>query len=427
MEELNSVSTDNRFHLYVDGLKLSIFYHERMYRVMMDDEELKTLFRLTESDRVERKASAADGKKIRDAICAFGNDMPDYRRPGVVFIGQNDDLSCAGLHIDDALLLRLSSWCTSGSIMPLPSVAIRTVEIDGCTVAAIIVEPSDNPPLRHGGEVRVRVGPMRGLATPEQERRLVEKRRWGNLPFDLHGVTRASVSDIDLVRFQSEFLPSLVSREHLERDNRDLEQALVAARICGPDSKPTVSGVLLLGKDPRAYFPGAYVDWRVVDGTSATDETLDSKEIGGSLFDQVRRIEEAVSAINNNSVEITIDRHARKEAVPFSSLQQLIRNAIIHRNYEATNAPIRVTWYADKVEILSPGGPYGAVTKANFGSGATDYRNPTIAQAFKAYGFVERFGIGIPIARDALVRAGSGELSFEIHDTYTNVTIRRAQ
>ncbi|MGN8151959.1 ATP-binding protein [Agrobacterium sp. 22094] len=394
---------------------------------MLTDEDLTELYFLRESDRVERKASAADGKKIRDAICAFGNDLPNYRRPGVLFVGQNDDLSCSGLEIDDALLLKLSSWSTSGNIMPIPSVTIRAVELGGCTVAAVIVEPSDNPPLRHGGEIRIRVGPTRGLATPEQERRLVEKRRWGNLPYDLHQVPRATVADIDLVRFQNEYLPSVVSREHLDREGRDQQQELVATRVCGQDGLPTVAGILLLGKDPRAYFPGAYIDWRVVRGTSATDETVDTKEISGSLFDQVRRIEELISATNKSALALEDDRHTRRETLPSRTLQQLVRNAIMHRNYEATNAPIRVTWYTDKVEILSPGGPYGAVTRENFGQGATDYRNPTIAQAFKSYGFVERFGIGIPLAREALSQTGAGELIFEVNDTYTNVTIRHGQ
>jgi ATP-dependent DNA helicase RecG len=392
---------------------------------MLSDEELTSLYRIAETDRVERKASAADPRKIRDAICAFGNDMPDHRQPGVVFIGQNDNLSCSNLEIDDTLLLKLGQWCTSGNIMPLPSAVVRSVEIDGCKIAVVIVEPSDNPPLRHGGEIRVRVGPMRGLATPEQERRLVEKRRWGNLPYDLHGVARSSLDDLDIGRFQGEFLPSVVSRDHLDRQNRDLHQELVAMRMSGPEMIPTVSGILLLGKDPRAYFPGAYIDWRVVAGTSVTDETIDTKEISGSLFDQVRRIEETIASINSVSLEITGERHRRQEAIPTRCIQQLVRNALIHRNYEATNAPIRVTWFADRMEILSPGGPYGGVTQQNFGKGATDYRNPTIAQAFKSYGFVERFGIGIPIAREALQEAGADELIFQVNETHTHVTIRQ--
>ncbi|MCW6038506.1 ATP-binding protein [Spirulina subsalsa FACHB-351] len=42
----------------------------------MDAHELEKWFNDLESDRVERKASIADSKKIRQAICAFANDLP---------------------------------------------------------------------------------------------------------------------------------------------------------------------------------------------------------------------------------------------------------------------------------------------------------------------------------------------------------------
>ena len=43
----------------------------------MRDEALTALLDDIESDRVERKESVADGDKIRQAICAFANDLPD--------------------------------------------------------------------------------------------------------------------------------------------------------------------------------------------------------------------------------------------------------------------------------------------------------------------------------------------------------------
>ena len=75
---------------------------------MLTDDEVSTLFHEMESDRAERKRnfqSAAD--KIRQAICAYANDLPDYRLPGLVFIGQEDDGSCSGINVDDELLKTL--------------------------------------------------------------------------------------------------------------------------------------------------------------------------------------------------------------------------------------------------------------------------------------------------------------------------------
>jgi len=73
--------------------------------------------------------------------------------------------------------------------------------LDGCTMAIVEVTPSDNPPLKYQGRVCVRIGPRRGFATPEEERRLTEKRRSGNLPFDQQPVAGASIEDLDFLRF----------------------------------------------------------------------------------------------------------------------------------------------------------------------------------------------------------------------------------
>lgn len=88
----------------------------------------------------------------------------------------------------------------------------------------------------------------------------------------------------------------------------------------------------------------------------------------------------------------------RRSTVPFEALQQIVRNAVMHRTYEGTNAPVRVTWFDDRVEVQSPGGPFAAVTSVNFGEpGVTDYRNPTLAGALAQLGYVQRFGVGIPL------------------------------
>src|SRR5207253_2834366 len=109
----------------------------------------------------------------------------------------------------------------------------------------------------------------------------------------------------------------------------------------------------------------------------------------------------------------------RRPDYPIAALQQLARNAILHREYEGTNAPVRITWFNDRIEIQNPGGPYGQVTKRNFGQpGVTDYRNPHLAEVMKNLGYVQRFGAGIQIARRELANNGNPELEFTVEDTY---------
>jgi len=97
----------------------------------------------------------------------------------------------------------------------------------------------------------------------------------------------------------------------------------------------------------------------------------------------------------------------------------------MHRTYECTNAPVRVYWFNDRIEIISPGGIFGALTPEKFGKpGITDYRNPNLAEAMRTLGFVQHFGMGILIARKVLKGAGHPEPIFEIDNAYAIATIK---
>src|SRR3990170_5843926 len=98
----------------------------------VDDHELQALLTDLESDRVERKASLADREKIAQAICAFANDLPDHRLPGVVFVGVNDDGGCAHLSITDELLRTLADMRSNGNIHPFPTITVQKRTLSGC-------------------------------------------------------------------------------------------------------------------------------------------------------------------------------------------------------------------------------------------------------------------------------------------------------
>lgn len=53
----------------------------------MTDAELLALFRLSESDRVERKENNTHPDRVREVICAHANDLPNHRETCVIFIG----------------------------------------------------------------------------------------------------------------------------------------------------------------------------------------------------------------------------------------------------------------------------------------------------------------------------------------------------
>ena len=105
------------------------------------------------------------------------------------------------------------------------------------------------------------------------------------------------------------------------------------------------------------------------------------------------------------------------------AVHEILMNAVIHRNYESTT-PVMINHYADRMEVLSPGGLYGDLTPDQFPR-VTAYRNPVVAEAAKVLGFVNRFGRGIPTAQAELARNAAPPAEFELGLNHVLVTIRR--
>jgi ATP-dependent DNA helicase RecG len=229
-----------------------------------------------------------------------------------------------------------------------------------------------------------------------------------------------------MARFELEYLPASASPEALAENGRPREQQLRAMRLVHPDGTPTVTAILLLGREPMQWLPGAYVQILRIEGTSLTDPLIDQHMVAGTVADQIRQVEEIVRL--NIARPAAVGGPLRVDApdYPEEALRQLVRNAVLHRNYEGTAAPVRITWFSDRIEIQNPGGPYGQVTRDHFGeAGVTDYRNPNLAAALRALGFVERFGVGIAIARNRLDANANPPLEFEVEEQHVLAIVRR--
>ena len=396
------------------------------------DDELLQIIKDDESDCVEFKESLSSSatERIREAICAFANDLPRYEKLGFVFVGVRNDSTICGLSVTDQLLQQLAHMKTDGNIVPPPSLTVEKRVLQGKEIAVVTVQPSNSPPVRYKGTIHIRIGPRRGIATAQDERILNEKRRYGDMPFDLQPIHTAGVSDLNLAQFENEYLPQAFSAEILEANERTPEEHLAATKmIASTDERSaTVLGILVLGKTPQDFLSGAYVQFLKIDGNELADDILDSEEIRGAIPDLLRRLDDKLIAHNRTAVDFTTSVvEQQTELYPISALQQITRNAVMHRTYETTNAPIRVSWFNDRIEVCSPGGTFGVVTAENFGQpGLTDYRNPNLAEAMKNLGYVQRFGAGIPTARRQLKEAGHPEPEFEINDHYVLATIKAA-
>ena len=397
----------------------------------LTDSELTALLAAPESDRVERKSgwSGDAPSKVRQAVCAFANDLPNHGLPGVIFIGVTDDGTMTAISVDDRLLTTLSDLKTDGKILPPPTLTVERRQLKGVAVAVISVWPADAPPVRFDGRIWIRIGPRRAIATAQEERVLNEKRRYRDRTFDTHPIQGCPLEELNRVVFENEYLPQAIAADVLAANDRSYEERLASTGMIAAVSEPTptVVGLLTVGKSPRTWVPCAYVQFLRIRGSQWGNPVADSQELDGTLDLVLRRLDDKIRATLTVSVDFTsgTSTEIRSTPYPLSALQQLTRNAVMHRTYEGTHAPVRVYWFDDRIEITNPGGPFGAVTTENFGRpGVSDYRNPSIAAVLKTLGFVQRFGFGIAEARRSLKENGNPDLEFQIEPTVVLATVR---
>ncbi len=391
----------------------------------MERDELLRLMADLESDRVERTTSTTNTDKFAQAICAFANDLAHHRLPGVLLVGV-DDVSGqpTGLKVTDQLLQNLAAIRSDGNVQPIPTIAVSKHEIPGGEVAVVEVTPSDLPPVRYKGQVFIRVGPRRAIASESEERILTERRIAQARTWDARPCFDATLMDLITDLFLVGYRHYAIAGEVLEENHRSLEDQLAALRFFDPKRAcPTHAALLLFGRDPLYFVPGAYVQYVRFGGRTLTDVPLRERRYSGDLLSVMRSLDQLSEDLAEARPIASVGLGERAAySYPPKALHELIMNAVIHRNYEGSTTPISIRHFDDRIEILSPGGLFGDLTREQFPHG-TSYRNPILAEAAKTLGFVNRYGRGIAIAQSELAKNDSPEAQFAHATNHFLVTV----
>jgi ATP-dependent DNA helicase RecG len=398
---------------------------------MLTIDELQKIMVDLESDYIERTISTNNVDKFAQAICAFSNDLPNHRCAGYLLIGINDDGSPSGLRVSDRLLQNLAALRSAGNIQPLPALTVQKYTLPNAVgdVAVVEVFPSDLPPVRYKGRVWIRVGPGRAIANETEERILSERRTTIVAKrTDARPYVGSTLLDISLDLFYLNYLPNAVFGEIIEENQRSTKEQLASLRFYDLDKDcPSYAGLLVFGKDPKWWVEGAYIQFVRFAGPSVTSEIEGEQVLSGNLITLLRDLDVFIKLHNQRRpIPQTVLQEKILSDYPASALRELLMNAIMHRWYEDSTAPIRFYWFTDHVEIQSPGGLYGEVTPKNFPN-QTAYRNPVLAEAMKTLGYVNKFGVGVQRAQEALAKNGNPPAEFRFEPTYVLVKLRRTE
>ena len=393
---------------------------------MIDPDEVERLLGDLESDRVERTEAVKDSTKFCKALCAFANDVPGHALPGYLCIGVDKHGKPTAAPVDERLLEALASHRSNGQIIPMPRMEVAKVDYQGVPIAVVKVEPSDLPPVRYHMQTWIRVGPSARLATQEEERRLTERRVDRARTWDLQACVGSSVDDLAIELFRLTYLPQAVSRQVVEENGRPIEEQLGSLRFYNkPLDAPTKGANLLFGKAHESFVPGAYVQYVRYAGESQATEVVVERRFGGDLLQVMRGLDQLAKDIAGaRPVRLANLSETIVQDYPEMALHELLMNAVIHRNYDNSTTPISINQFSDRIEIQNPGSLFGDLSRRQFPNGVS-YRNPLLAEAAKTLGFVNRFGRGIAVAQQELVRNGSPALDYVVGDNHMLMILRK--
>ncbi len=184
-----------------------------------------------------------------------------------------------------------------------------------------------------------------------------------------------------------------------------LEHRCLAA--VGTEVYATLAGILCFGRQPQLLFPRAVVDighYRRTDATSYDVVHLE-KDIGGTIFDQLQRVETYLWTNTHHGMSIG-DSFQRVEVheYPRVVIRELCVNMLAHRDYTNYQSAARVQLFRNRVEWSSPGGLPPGITIENILMEQAS-RNPYILLILHEAGYVEAFGQGL----DTVVRVLDNE------------------
>lgn len=211
----------------------------------------------------------------------------------------------------------------------------------------------------------------------------------------------------------------------LELTDEELDKALQLVKEEAGVLYPTVTGMLLLGKEDRIaeLLPTAKAVFQVLEGTKVRKNEQTSKP----LLATFEMFEEYMKAWNpEREMEYGLFRVPIPEFSEAAYREGLV-NAFCHRDYTVIQA-VRVAIEDEGLTISSPGGFIEGVNLKNLLTVEPHGRNPVLADALKRIGLAEKTGRGIDRIFEGSIVFGRPLPDYsETTSTYVKLFIQRAE
>lgn len=338
----------------------------------METVELLEIVSRDEDSKHQFKANVTNAISIAQEMVAFSNSGG-----GDIFIGVSNDGTFAGLDRSDmGRLTQLVSNASSQLVKPPINPQTENIRTDGGLVMIVVVlDGVSKPYMDNNGVIWMKsAGDKRKATSREEIQRLYQ--RAGLIHGDEIPVTGLTIADLELDYFRVFFLRNY--GESLESYNLPLSTLLENMNLMR-EGVFNVSGALLFAQNPSFKLPVFIVKAIAFPGNVIHErEYIDNADVTGRIADV---FQQSLSFVLGNIRHVQGDQGINSTGepeIPKIVLEELIANALIHRDY-FISTPIRIFVFSDRIEIISPGHLPNNLTVENIVMGNSNIRNPILA------------------------------------------------
>ncbi len=280
------------------------------------------------------------------------------------------------------------------------------IDLAGSLLIAVSVSRSTELHSVSDGRVVIRMGAENRPLAGDAIRQLAATKSSGE--FETEAVPGAHRSDLD-DEVIAEYLAKREERQR-RRVTATPDELLHEIGALDAHGQPTVAGMLLFGKNPQQFLPQAGLVFVKFIGTEPRGEGGlpgygRREEITGPLARVIESAWEVVwEEMHVGAVVKGLEREERTEYPPFAVRECLV-NAVCHRDYRLKGRRIEIRMFADRMEVISPGGLPGFITVDNLVEEHFS-RNPRLVSGLFQWGYIEELGLGIDRMIEEMTQAG---------------------
>ena len=296
-------------------------------------------------------------------------------------------------------------------------------ELEEGTVFVVRVVRSPELHALADGRVVIRAGSDNRPLSGDEIRLLAASKSTGEFESETVAGAKTTDFDDDVI---SEYIQKLASRRHKDA-SRNTDELLFEAGAITRDGIPTVAGMLLFGKESHVVLPQSGLvfvrfvgtDPRGSDGKAGYGRR---EEINGPLARVVENTWDVIhEEMTISAVVEGLEREEKPEYPPFAVREALV-NAVCHRDYRLQGRRVEVRMFADRMEVISPGGLPGFITVDNIVDEHFS-RNPRVVKGLFQWGYIEELGLGIDRMIESMVQAGHPPPEFKARPHVFTVTL----